>query len=240
MTSNLPKPGAPQSRSQRWRRRLASMEAAAIAGIVCATGWSFGIRGLLAAPGIGASDAEVARFYNDPGAGLNALLLLQVIVIATIGFLWFVGVVRGRLGEREPKLFGTVFLGGSVLMAGVIIAGTSALAAPSVLVEAGGKAVDPGAASMARALAVTLLSVFAPRIATLVMFSTAALSRKTKALPRWLIYVTYIAGIVEFVNVTVAQPTIYIFPAWIGLVSIVLLIRDQPAHLEPPHVEASA
>lgn len=148
--------------------------------------------------------------------------------------------MRGRLGEREPRLFGTVFLGGSVLMAGVMIAGTSALAAPSVLVEAGGKAVDPGAASMARALAVTLLSVFAPRIATLVMFSTAALSRKTKALPLWMIYVTYLVGIVEFVNFTVAQPTVYVFPTWIGLVSIVLLIRDQPAHLPPPHVQAAA
>jgi len=240
MTPDLPTPDAPQSRSQRWRRRLASIEAAAIAGIVCATGWSFGVRGLFAAPGIGASEVEVARFYNDPGAGLNALLLLQVIVIATIGFLWFVGVVRGRLGEREPRLFGTVFLGGSVLMAGVMIAGTSALAAPSVLVEAGGKAVDPGAASMSRALAVSLLSVFAPRIATLVMFSTAALSRKTNALPGWLIYVTYIVGILEFVNFTVAEPTVYVFPAWIGLVSIVLLIRDRPAHLRSPHDQAAA
>jgi hypothetical protein len=81
---------------------------------------------------------------------------------------------------------------------------------------------------MTRALAVTLLSVFAPRIATLVMFSTAALARKTGALPRWLVLVTYIVGVAEFVNFTISRPTVYVFPAWIAVVSVVMLIRLRP------------
>jgi hypothetical protein len=239
VTSDLPPAGAPLPGSGRWRLRLASVEAAAIAGIVCAAGWSIGLRGLLAAPAVDATDAQIAGYYADPAAGRNALVLLQVIVVATIAFLWFVGVVRGRLGDHEPKLFGTVFFGGGVLMAGVLFAGTAALAAPAVLVEAGGKNPDPGAASMSRALAVTLLSVFAPRVATLVMFSTAALGRATGALPRWLVWVSYLVGVGEFVNVTIARPTIYVFPAWIALVSVVLLVR-RPPHgfsLEPGTVQ---
>ena len=182
-------------------------------------------KGLLAAPSVDASDEEIIRYYADPRPGLYTLVLLQFIVIGTIAFLWFIGVVRSRLGEGEPKLFGTVFPGGAILMAGVVLAGTAALAAPAVLTEAGGRIPDPGAASMTRALAVTLLSVFAPRVATLVVFSTAALGRATGALPRWLVWLSYAVGVFEFVNVTVAPTTVYVFPAWIALVSVVLLIR---------------
>ena len=224
----MPPASDPLLRSPRWRVRLASVEAAAIAGIVCAAGWSIGLRGLLSAPSVDATDEKITRYYSDPDAGFNALVLLQAFVVATIAFLWFIGVVRSRLGDVEPRLFGTVFLGGGSLMAGVLLAGSAALAAPSVLVEAGGKTPDPGAASMSRALAVTLLSVFAPRMATLVMFSTAALGRATRALPRWLVWLTFVVGVGEFVNVTIARPTIYVFPAWIALVSVVLLIRRPP------------
>lgn len=53
--------------------------------------------------------------------------------------------------------------------------------------------------------------------------------RAAGALPRWLVWLSYIVGIGEFVNVTIARPTVYVFPAWIALVSIVLLIR-RPSH----------
>ena len=76
------------------------------------------------------------------------------------------------------------------------------------------------------------LSVFAPRIATLVMFATASLGRATGALPRWLVWLTYAVGIIEFVNVTVAGPTIYLVPAWVAVVSVVLLVRRAPDGFE--------
>ena len=138
-----------------------------------------------APPSPGRATPRSSRFYDGPDVGRDAVVALQVMVFATIAFMWFVGVVRSRLGEREPRLVGTVFLGGAIILAGLMLVGAAVLAAPSVLVEAGGTA-DPGAASMSRALAVTLLSVFTPRVATLVMFSTAALARGTRALPRWL------------------------------------------------------
>jgi len=224
------------------RRRLASIEAAAVAGIICAIGWSLSMRGLLSAPGIGAPDSEIERFYRDANHGTAAVVWLQVLVFSTIAFLWFVGVVRGRLGDREPKLFGTVFLGASILLAGLVFVGAAFLAAPSVLVAVGGKTPSPDAASLSRAGAAVVLSVFVPRIATLVMFSTASLGRATGALPRWLIWLTFAIGIAELVNVTVSTPTIYLVPAWIALVSIVLLVRrtesdfelDQPSPAPAP------
>jgi hypothetical protein len=214
------------------KRRFASIEAAAIAGIICAIGWSLSMRGLLSAPGIGAPDAEIERFYRDPSHGTAAVIWLQVLVFSTIAFLWFVGVVRGRLGDREPKLFGTVFLGASILLAGLVFVGAAFLAAPSVLVAVGGKTPSPDAASLSRAGAAVVLSVFVPRIAMLVMFSTASLGRATGALPRWLVWLTFGIGIAELVNVTVSTPTIYLVPAWIALVSVVLLVRRTETDFE--------
>ena len=50
-----------RSPSRLWRQRLGSIEAAALAGIVCAVGWSVSLRGLLAAPPIDATAADIAR-----------------------------------------------------------------------------------------------------------------------------------------------------------------------------------
>ena len=208
-----------------WRRWATSIEVAAIAGIVCAVAWSVSLRGLLARPGLDASRAEIARFYTDHDDGGHVGVLLGLMVIGTVAYLWFVGVVRSRLGARESRLVGTVFLGASVLLTGLMLVAASALAAPSILLDVSRQGPDPGAAAMFRALAAVELSVFAARIATLVMFSTASLSLRTGALPRWLVIVTYLVGIAEFVNVTLSTPTLYVFPAWIGLVSIFLLVR---------------
>jgi hypothetical protein len=217
------------------RRRFASIEAAAVAGIICSLGWSLSVRGLLAAPGIGAPDREIERFYADASASRLMMVWLQVLVFSTIAFLWFVGVIRSRLGDREPKLFGTVFFGASILLAGLLFVGAALLAAPSVLVVVGDKTPSPDAASLTRATAAILLSVFAPRIATLVMLSTASLGRATKALPRWLVWLTYGVAVVELVNVTLATPTIYLMPAWIALVSVVVLVRRPPHAFELEH-----
>ena len=214
------------------RRRFTSIEAAGVAGILCAIGWSLAMRGLLSAPGISASDAEIEAFYADSSSTRPVLVWIQVLVFSTIAFLWFVGVIRSRLGDREPKLFGTVFFGASILLAGLLFIGACLLAAPAILVEVGGKAPSPEAASLTRSTAAIALSVFAPRIATLVMLSTASLGRATNALPRWLVWLTYAVAIVELVNVTLSTPTIYVMPAWIALVSVVVLVRRPPHAFE--------
>jgi hypothetical protein len=206
------------------RQRATSIEVAAIAGIVCAVGWSVSLRGLVAGPGLSATREEIAAYYAE-ASSRSVSVLLALMVVATIAYLWFVGVVRSRLGESETPLVGTVFLGSSVLFTGLVLVGASAFAAPLVLVEVSGLAPDPGAVSLLRAMAAVVLGVFAPRVATLVMFSTASLSRRAGALPNWLIVVTYVVGVAEFINVTIATPTLYIFPAWIALVSVVILVR---------------
>ena len=42
-------------------------------------------------------------------------LALNLMPFAGIAFLWFIGVLRDRLGEREDRFFATVFLGSGLL-----------------------------------------------------------------------------------------------------------------------------
>ena len=80
---------------------------------------------------------------------------------------------------------------------------------------------------MIRSLAAVVLSVFAPRVAALFMFSTASLGRATGALPRWLVVVTHVVGIGLLLNVSIAESGIYFMPVWMVLVSVVLLVRPR-------------
>ncbi len=165
VSASVQLPADPLAGSRPWRARLASIEAAAIAGVISAIGWSVGIRDSQA-PSVDTTDADIVSFYAEDNTGPNALLSLQVVVVATISF---------------------------------------------------------------RSFAAIALSVFAPRFTALVMLSTATLARATKTLPNWLILLSYALGVVVLVNVTVSEPLIFVFPAWLAVVSVVVLLRH-PVH----------
>ena len=48
---------------------------------------------------------------------------LYLVPFAGIAFLWFIGVVRDRIGEREDKFFATVFFGSGLLFVAMLFAG---------------------------------------------------------------------------------------------------------------------
>lgn len=47
-------------------------------------------------------------------------------------------------------------------------------------------------------------------------------------MPTWLVRLTYAVGFVDLANVSAATPTVYVMPAWIALVSVVLLVGRPP------------
>ncbi|MCP4967534.1 MAG: hypothetical protein GY926_20160 [bacterium] len=196
-----------------------------MAGLVAAIGWVYALARLLDGPEVNASEAEILSYYGGGDLGRETLLILQVLFIATAGFLWFVGVIRGRIGASIPKIFDTVFFGGGILLAGLMFVGTASLTAPLILVELGDVAVDPGAAAMIRSFAFVLLGVFATRISALFVFSLSTLGLRTGVMPRWLAIVGYLLGVGLLLDVTFSSPSLYAFPVWLALVSIVLVFH---------------
>ena len=56
-------------------------------------------------------------------------LALELVPFSGIAFLWFIGVIRSRLGHREDKLFATVFLGSGLLFVAMLFAGAAGIGA---------------------------------------------------------------------------------------------------------------
>ena len=48
-------------------------------------------------------------------------LSLQLLPFAGIAFLWFIGVLRDRIGQGEDRFFATVFLGSGLLFVGDVL-----------------------------------------------------------------------------------------------------------------------
>src|SRR4249920_3499020 len=64
---------------------------------------------------------------NDPGTWLrtdagSVALALNLVPFAGVAFLWFVGVLRDRLGDGEDRFFSTVFLGSGLLFLAMLFA----------------------------------------------------------------------------------------------------------------------
>jgi len=58
------------------------------------------------------SDPSAAGDWLADGSRRKAVVVaLNLVLFAGIAFLWFIGVVRDRIGEREDRFFATVFLG---------------------------------------------------------------------------------------------------------------------------------
>ncbi len=213
--------------TQGWRRWFRSVEAAATAGIVFAITVSVSLALQFALPKITDSDSEILAFYEQPGAEFRGILALELMLVAIAGFLWFMAVIRNRMGDREPKLFATVFFGGGIIIASGLLFGTATLAAPSVLLVVGGEVSDVGAVSLMRALGVAVLIGILPKIQALFVFSTSTLGLRTKIFPRWLVVLGSVVGVGLLINVTFYTASVYVFPAWVLVVSAVLLVRPR-------------
>ena len=54
-------------------------------------------------------------------------LALGLVPFAGIAFLWFIGVIRDRIGQRGSRFFATVFLGSGLLFIAMVFVGAAAM-----------------------------------------------------------------------------------------------------------------
>lgn len=159
-------------------------------------------------------------------------LALNLMPFAGIAFLWFIGVIRDRLGENEDRFFATVFLGSGLLFVAMLfVAGAVAggLASASVGLE---PAVDP-TWLYGRFVTRTLIRVYAMRMAAVFMISTTTLSMRFQIVPRWLAILGFVGAGVLLLTVGSLVWVALIFPVWVLILSVNLLVtslrRSQPA-----------
>jgi hypothetical protein len=92
----------------RVRQALSSVESAALAGVASALLLSVSVYLLGRQPGVRSSSGDPA-WYADSGNRFTVFLGLNLAALGVVAFLWFMAVIRRRLGEREDQLLATVF-----------------------------------------------------------------------------------------------------------------------------------
>jgi hypothetical protein len=217
-------------RSDSFVRELRTPRAAAIAGIVFAV--------LLTAAFL-LLDWAMPR-DGDPSAWLTqdsrrraVALAMNLIPYAGIAFLWFIGVIRSRLGAQEDRLFATAFLGSGLLFVAMLFT-AAAVAAGLLDVYGGRQSVATTDARLSSAIVGALLSTFGIRMAAVFTMVVTNLGRRTGIVPTWLVLVGYTtAGILLFAPAGTLWATL-LFPMWVFLLSINILMLSFRTPREPP------
>jgi hypothetical protein len=153
-------------------------------------------------------------------------LALNLLPFAGIAFLWFIGVVRARLGEYEDQLFATVFLGSGLLFLAMLFA--SAAVAGALLISYGERPAQVMGADMygyGRAVTYVFLNTYAMRMAGVFMISTCTLFVRTQVMPRWLAWLGYALALVLLLSISHYSWTSVVFPLWVLVVSGYILLE---------------
>src|SRR5215467_10703023 len=100
--------------------RLRTPRAAAAAGIVFAL--LLGLTLVLLIVSSPSDTATEGAWLTDTSKRATVAIALNLVPFAGIAFLWFIGVVRDRIGQREDRFFASVFLGSGLLFVGMIFA----------------------------------------------------------------------------------------------------------------------
>jgi hypothetical protein len=196
--------------------RLRTPRSAAVAGIVFAvilTGMIAAIRTSIA--GLGGDPSD---WVNSPSGRGSVTLAVNLIPFAGIAFLWFIGVIRTRLGDLEDRLFATVFLGSGLLFVAMLF--TAAAAAGSLIaVTSDGQAADESTQRFMGLLTSGLLGAFGARMAAVFTLSVTTLGLRTGLIPRWLGAVGYLVPIALFLTPPLTDWVQLLFPLWVLLLS---------------------
>lgn len=208
------------------RQRFESIEAAAIAGIAFA-GLAFVASTLLSAqPGASASAGEISAWYGNADNRVSIVTALVLTTFAAIAFLWFIAVIRRRVGEREDQFFATVFLGSGILVAAILLVGVTVMSSVAIGIELEqGSYPAPGAFTIVNGLGHGLLLLVLPRVEAVFIITTSTVGLRTGALPKWLALVGYLFGLSMLIVPLFIDAIVLIFPLWVGLISAVLLMR---------------
>lgn len=202
-------------------RRLTTPKAAAVAGILFAV--LIVVAYVLIRQAIPMDPADQNAAWLREQAG-TVSLALGLVPFAGIAFLWFIGVVRDRIGEYEDRLFSSVFFGSGLLYLALTFAAAAVTTGllTSFAVDAD-KLVESGLYLYVRALIWQILNVYAIRMASVFMISLGTIWVRTLVMPRWLALLTYISALVLLFTVSYNVWVTLVFPAWVLVISVYIL-----------------
>ena len=202
------------------RSALRTPRAAAVAGIAFSVLLISSLA--LLRVSVPANPAVPGAWLTDSGKRAAVTIGLNLIPFAGIAFLWFIGVIRDRIGTHEDRFFATVFLGSGLLFVGMLFV---AAAVAGGLIAGISSSGSPGAGTLALGRNVTslLLNVYSMRMAAVFTLPTVPIARRTAIVSRWLTVAGIATALVLLVGGGISPWVELLFPAWILAVSIDIL-----------------
>jgi hypothetical protein len=206
-------------------RAIRTPRAAALAGIAFSV--LFAVALVLVRRAVPADPNDAGQWLTDRSRRDSVLLALGLVPFAGIAFLWFIGVVRDRVGSAEDRFFATVFLGSGLLFVGMLFVASSVAAG---LVTAAGDHADSlrssGAWAVGRAATHELMVVYAMRMAAVFTLAASTILMRSKLAPRWLVASGYAVAVVLLVSVSFFAWVELLFPVWVLVLSVYVLITS--------------
>ena len=202
---------------------LTTPRAAGVAGIVFSVLFVVALVLLRQTLGRGLSTRTVLANVTGHGS-TPALLGLYAVPFAGIAFLWFIGVVRDRIGEREDRFFATVFFGSGLLFVAMMFASAAVIGGLVAGARFGtATPTDVATVGFARSVGYSFLFVYAAKAAGVFTLATSTIVRRSRW-PRW----TYLSGFAVaaalILSISFFELVVLLFPAWVTAISVYVLL----------------
>jgi hypothetical protein len=201
--------------------RASSPRAAGITGLLFAILFTLSV--VILKVSVSDVSGEGGQWLADSAGSVT--FAIGLMAFAGIFFLWFIGVVRARLGRLEDQFFSTVVFGSGLLFLAMVFIGTAVAGAIVT-----GYQRDPTGFTdspsywLARDIITQVFSIYALRMAAVFLLSQATLWLRTKVMPRWMALLTYPLALLLLFVFTESFWVVLVFPAWVLLVSVHILI----------------
>jgi len=165
---------------------------------------------------------------------------LNLIPFTGVAFLWFMAVLRNRIGGLEDRFFATVFLGSGLLFVAMLFGAAAVSQALLVTFAAEDRLAAPSETyAVGRATAYALMNTFAVKMAAVFILVTSTIGLRTAVFPRWMAVVGYVLALVMLLSISSFAWIALVFPSWVLLLSVFILITDigqaASANIKSPH-----
>ena len=127
---------------------------------------------------------------------------MNLVPFAGVAFLWFIGVLRDRLGQQEDRFFATVFFGSALLFLAMLFVAAAVIGAVMLLASTAepNELMSSTIFRFARAAAYIINNVYATQMAAVFMISTSTVVIYTGIAPRWIAFIGYLLALVLLIG----------------------------------------
>ncbi len=213
------------------RKRLKTPNAAAVAGLLFS---------VLLIAAFALLRVSVPADPQEPGSWLHTnshlvAVAMNLVPFAGIAFVWFIGVLRDRLGQLEDRFFATVFFGSGLLFLGTLFLASAT--AGGILIAFAAKPdelIGSATFHFARAAVYAMMNIYVVKMASVFMITTSTIALYTAIARRWLAILGYVLAALLLLGSSFFSWSFAVFPAWVFLLSGSILadnLRRSPAQV---------